>query len=302
MIQSRNINGSLTEIYVGGGNYITQSFPTNFHQFWSAKILTAGEKLEDFKEVTAAERAQLEAQDAKWVRPEQWVIDQWNNATIIRIGNSSWSRVGQYNPNTGYFELGHQVFTEEEAKVSLLFYPCYSPNDYGSNYMCYTRRGVPAILLAFFYPHNCNANASFGWCDGTRVIVIRGYYGDQVLCHWENSFNDCMALVEVCGEIELSTTGATTLFNRSPNLEIAKIYKVVNSLHIAGAPKLNFESFSYLVETAANTDSITVTVHDDVYAALNGNAEEYPFNGGSREQWTQLLQQAAERQILFAVA
>lgn len=53
-IQTRIINELYTEIYVGEGNFITQSAPTNFHQFYTRKILTESESIDDFREVTAA--------------------------------------------------------------------------------------------------------------------------------------------------------------------------------------------------------------------------------------------------------
>lgn len=64
-IEQRIVNNSHTEIYVnGGGNFITQSRPTNFHQFFTRKILTPTEDISDFREVTAAERTALEQADA----------------------------------------------------------------------------------------------------------------------------------------------------------------------------------------------------------------------------------------------
>lgn len=63
---SRQITPSLTEIYVDGeGNYITQAQPTNFHQFFTRKVLTGSETIDDFREVTEAQRTQLECSDAE---------------------------------------------------------------------------------------------------------------------------------------------------------------------------------------------------------------------------------------------
>ena len=63
-IETRIINSSFTELYTGGGYYMTQARATLVHDFWTQKILAPTESIDDFKEVTAAERAKLEAADA----------------------------------------------------------------------------------------------------------------------------------------------------------------------------------------------------------------------------------------------
>lgn len=88
-IESRIINNSLTEIYInGGGNFITQAAPTNFHGFWSRRPLDSGESIADFREVTPTERQTLEAQDAAWVQPPQCFIDLWNAACRYRTASN----------------------------------------------------------------------------------------------------------------------------------------------------------------------------------------------------------------------
>lgn len=63
-IEQRIVNNSLTEIYViGGGNFITQSQPTNFHHFFTRKILTPTEDISDFREVTDELFAQAAAKN-----------------------------------------------------------------------------------------------------------------------------------------------------------------------------------------------------------------------------------------------
>lgn len=55
---------------------------------------------------------------------------------------------------------------------------------------------------------------------------------------------------------------------------------------------INLESFTYMVDNAVNTRSITVTVHPDVMAKFE-DAAGHP-------EWHALMQQAAEKQISFA--
>lgn len=54
---------------MGGGKFLTYKRPTMFPQFFSRKILASGESADDFREVTADERAKMEAgRDAGCVR------------------------------------------------------------------------------------------------------------------------------------------------------------------------------------------------------------------------------------------
>lgn len=89
---------------MGGGNFITQAAPTNFHQFFTRKILTDGDSMENYREVTAAEKARLEASDAAWEEPSEVLIKQWETAMYGRWTSTMVDRqCGGYNPETGYF-------------------------------------------------------------------------------------------------------------------------------------------------------------------------------------------------------
>ena len=116
-IQTRIINDLYTEIYVGEGNFITQSAPTNFHQFYTRKILTESESIEDFREVTASEKAALEAADTAWVRPPQEFIDRWNHRGRVPVVGGEFKKVGQFNESTGFFELNE--FTDIDYSEAL---------------------------------------------------------------------------------------------------------------------------------------------------------------------------------------
>ena len=124
-IKQRTVNGSLTEIYIDGGGerFMTQAFPTNFHTFHTLITLATAEEIADWMEVTAAERAKLEASDAAWVCPPQTFIDLWNEAC---------GKYGRYNEATGYFELNG--FTDITYAEALRIYEVGAPET--SNMAC----------------------------------------------------------------------------------------------------------------------------------------------------------------------
>lgn len=102
-IQTRTVNTSLTEIYVESNNYMTESFPTNFHTFRRRKILINGENIGDYKEVTEAEKSALEEADAKWVKPSDELISRWDSEWWLNPDNPH-TKFGSYNKKTGFFE------------------------------------------------------------------------------------------------------------------------------------------------------------------------------------------------------
>lgn len=302
----------------GGGNYITQSFPTNFHKFWTSKILTAGEKIEDFKEVTPAERAQLEADDAKWVRPPQAFIDLWNTACL-----DMWEKpVGCYNESTGFFEVnGLKDITYQQAMT--IYQLTAKPSFYFSNYAnaplalslekSQIRTNLPQRIWQFT---GQRYDRAFAYCANLEVAVISAYYGSGESSPMPCAFQDCKKLKRIINRnpglqdaaINISAQRVESDYNATfmgcISLEEVKITNLRLPLNFKDCGKLNYESFNFMISNAAASlsSAITVTVHSDIYAALQGEAPAYPVNGGSREQWTQLLQQAAERQILFAAA
>lgn len=74
------------------------------------------------------------------------------------------------------------------------------------------------------------------------------------------------------------------LFNECPKLETVYLCAIKTSFNIIGAPLLSLASIQYMVDNAANTSPITITLHPDAHARLT----------------EELVAQAAEKQITFA--
>lgn len=119
-----NVTDRYTEISIGEGKFLTYKLPTMFPQFFSRKILASGESADDFREVTADERAKMEAGRDAWVRPPQELIERWNALCKIAhyngldaSGNIIRKVAGRYNEATGFFELYGTLFdiTADEA-------------------------------------------------------------------------------------------------------------------------------------------------------------------------------------------
>lgn len=77
------------------------------------------------------------------------------------------------------------------------------------------------------------------------------------------------------------------------NLESFRLWGLAKDIEMASCPKLDLETFRYMITKAANTKAITITVHPEVYAKIGdeGNAD-----------WHALLELSASKNITIASA
>lgn len=310
MINQRITTNGESVIYVGGGNFFTQAKPTNFHQFWTQKILLEDETVADFKEVTTAERSAIETADAEWTRPPQSFIDLWNNACIDPLTKRA---VGRYNESTGYFELnGLTDITYQQAMDIYRFtsgaFPgnvtedCNNTYGYAKFRTNLPSNGVKHVLEIYdmFY-HN----------EILEVVRLPQYYSDGVHLHknTRGAFCGCYKLKEILNVmlapqcISSSKTWVDT-FYKCVLLETVRIKNLYGNISFAHSPLISSDSISYLVEnrTAAHTDVITVTVHADTFAKLTGdttNPAVAALTPAELAQWQQILTAATAKNISF---
>lgn len=144
-------------------------------------------------------------------------------------------------------------------------------------------------------------NMTFKGCANLEVAAIRsGIAGPE-------SFRNCPKLrqvgTKICGFDDItvgSSNGGALTFSNCPNLEM--IYGFIRynyDVQVPDCPKLTLENFRYWLKNSKNTSSVTIHVHQDIYNALTGEAT-YPFNGGTQEEWEQILTDASNQQISFA--
>lgn len=281
-IQTRIVNSSFTEIYVGGGNFITQSAPTNFHQFWTQKVLTPGESIEDFKEVTASEKAQFEASDAKWERPPQSFIDEWNARCVVSTNGANAIRrntFGRYNEETGFFELNGLTDVTYEQAVEIMRVPDVALSNPTNGILAYSRART-------FFPIIVN-NSLSGICNcmvEAEVIRIVDYYivnngadpetSPISIAYTGDAFNLCWKLREIKGILKLGINdnnnkhfGGSAL-SRSHKLETIWLQNLCLNTSLRACASLRADCVAYMVEHAANTAPITLTLHPEAYARV----------------------------------
>ena len=92
-------------------------------------------------------------------------------------------------------------------------------------------------------------------------------------------------LKKILGEIDVrAVTRFASVFKDTPLLSDITLWSLKCSIAFSGCPLLSLTSIQYMVDYAANTTPITITLHPDAHARLT----------------EELIAQAAEKQITFA--
>ena len=301
MIQTRTI-GSHTEIYSdknGGGKsetYITQSKTTVFHDFFTRKFLGEGETVEDFMEVSEAERDRLQGIRYSWVRPPQVFIDQWNTACGI------W---GRYNEETGYFELnGLTDITYEQALSIMAAGPLIdSLSPFAGGMFSKIRTNLPSVRASGFgYIHRLITLYTYIFSANFEVVNLNPATQEEDLCvsNDHNITDYIFASRKYIGALNLK------LYNKSLNLTTQcgaynKAFDglVIKELHAdakiraswgSNTREYDAEFLTKMVGYATNTTPITIQVEQWAYDRLTD-----PDNA----KWNSILTAAAAKDITF---
>lgn len=282
--------GNLTEISTNrGGYYITQSFPTNFHTFFTAKILLRNERVEDFKEVSEAEKATLEVLDAKWEKPYEMFIKQWNEACIVSHTEDSGlpdDVRGRYNGQTGFFELhGLKDISLDEAIAIFEAGRLMTSNAERFYATKRIRTHLPPRDAEWY---QIVLKQTFWSCDGIETIYlpkcIAGYLSIR-------SYS-----LQNCTIESVSTSDAFSVCYKLTNLTLlgqteALCTKV--NVDLRHSPLLTADSIRSLIMGSSATKNLIHKVHPTVFAKITdaSNADYYP-----------LLALATSKNIQFATS
>lgn len=162
---------------------------------------------------------------------------------------------------------------------------------------------------------SAKANLPFGYASATNYA--RTFYNNRTIevafvsCAMLTGdvFSGCTNLRQVCTGEQSSyiykLAGANNVKNFVGCTNLEMVYGQIRDnypIDVQDCLKLTLANFQYWVNHAYNTGTVTITVHQDIYDALTGKASAYPFNGGTQEEWEQLLTEAVAKNISFATA
>lgn len=269
--------GPLTEIYIGGGDlWITEAFPTYFHTFSKRRILTAKDSMENYKEVTASQKATLESEDAAYERPPQAFIEQWNKASHPRNENFG-TKYGEFNESTGYFELNgltdityRQALDIYRVTAPGMFLHCgYYGQDIRTNFY------NPSAIAIWGAGYDESPAPRSIFC-GSSIEVARIFNKEDFAFYvpLAGYFRRCRRLKKVIGILtDDGSTKAIALTNDN-ELEEIWIRHIKTNLNAPDSPNLKPECIEYAVDNAAATNPISFILHPEAYARLTDELKE----------------------------
>lgn len=285
----------------GGGKsetYITQSKTTVFHDFWTRKILAAGETAADFREVTKADRDRLQGIRDAWGRPPHVFIDQWNTACGI------W---GGYNEETGYFELNGILDIGYEEALDIMavgplignttnIYPKISK--FKRTHLPRTSMSSYGYNSTIYHPYTGTFDFSY------EVVNLNHYLVEESLIVTEMS-HYTIGAKKFIGVLELDQkTNFNALQVARSRVEHILIKSIRKDADMHSCPKLDLESVRFMIENSANGETpVTWTYNKKVYAKITGDtsvAEVAALSEEELQEWMSLLPLAADRNITIA--
>lgn len=193
-----------------------------------------------------------------------------------------------WDANTKFWKYGKlsDISTDEMTNIYALcsgrlsspqMYCAYWRADIRTNLMRYTQSG------AFYSTNHIDASAAFV-SSSIEVANIGTLYASAI----GGMFRDASKLYEVNGILSIlrvtNPSDVIDAFRGAVSLVKILISKIAISLSFAQSPLLSLESLQYLVQNAANTTAIIVTVHADVYAKLTDptNTDWYAINAAAQ--------------------
>ena len=256
-IQSRTINNSLTEIYVVGENFITQAFPTNFHKFLTKKILTASEKISDFKEVTAAEKTTIENKDKEWEEPSEEFVAQMTARNV------------SYNSATGFFECNgvNDLNVADARDINIACSQMRNTRNAEFMFAAYKFRTLPRVAI-YVGGDSVSADRMFQICNTLESIDLSGVVAFSLMIMMFRFCNNLHTIKGLTMAPNIQENGASRAFAGCVKLRNVELRNAKVNISFSDSPLLSLDSIQYLVANAANTSPITVTLHPDAYARL----------------------------------
>lgn len=190
-----------------------------------------------------------------------------------------------------------------------------NPTNGQMTHYCYPKNNAKTLPPYLIQSYTVgNVYGLFGWCSSIEVVrVMNLYTGYSNMDTRVVSVNNtrefgygCRQLREIRGVLQMPSSDTLNqhFYNCSAdwiNLESVWLHSISQSTNFKSSSKLKYDCLRYMVDNAANTQVITITVHKDIWDAMMG-LKEGDFNGGSTSQWEELLTLASEKNISFATA
>lgn len=228
--------------------------------------------------------------------------------TLLGIIRKNYINAGAtYNATTGYYSLnGLTDITEEQMSViyadtyrkqcgkdlSYMYYGSNARTNFPARNRSSYENGLTCLDLCY-----CRKMEVFKWGQEYNSGQLDSFYG--TISAATEMFYGCIALHTIIGVLNLSpiTSKPTSMFGHCDALENVQILGLKTSLDLQ-SPVISYDSLRFLVDHAANTSAITVTVDSHVWNWLTGGSS--PPEGHTSEEWQAINSDAVAKNISFA--
>lgn len=162
---------------------------------------------------------------------------------------------------------------------------------------------TPNTLVCAFtdpphYRTNLVRNSSAGWLFSLNRAFLRNkvievaMVGGGPVTNLEYAFYECTGLRRIIGNIDLAGMGISgAVFPYCRCLEEFRFERLGASAELASCRAVSLESLRYLISKRYNSNTITITVHPDVYAKITDE---------TNAEWYALLDLAAQKNVNIA--
>lgn len=205
-----------------------------------------------------------------------------------------------FNATTGYFELnGLTDISYEEMKA---IYNGSITMLMPTRTRSYTLSDAPIRTNIPMAQPTSNVSVA---CDGLCLFSHQIEAVNVGTLNSQNNMQDAFrgnSIRKIIGEMKVGSVTEANFnrtFNDAFSLEEVKLYNVKVSIPIKYSSLLSLTSVVYLVENAANTSAITITLHATAYARCQADTMEYTYGGNT---YTGIIAYANARNITIASA
>lgn len=206
-----------------------------------------------------------------------------------------------FNATTGYFEMNGltDISYVEMNKIYTNTLPLRSPS-----------RSRDYSLAGVYVRTNCSIKRpAMSFTDISVSFAGLVITGDiEVVC-FDNAITSQYSILDsfrgryiktIKNEIKGgSITNTGRAFDGAYSLETVSISALKTSVSFSSSSRLSLESIVYMVNKAANTSAITITLHATAYARCQADTTEYTYNS---QTYTGILAYASAKNITIASA
>lgn len=216
-----------------------------------------------------------------------------------------------YDEGTGFYQMnGINDLTYSDLIKAWRYFTTF-PNDYNTDFNFTSAFAGESIRTNFPFPSyflKCSILNLYGQ-NLMEVFCAQGLGSTQYLYISGLNVFLCNKIVKILGTIDVGNiNNPTNITDAGSSSSLSKLESVyfrnlkVDLTILRNSPYLTYDSISYLLNNAANTSAITVTVHSTTYGYLTGTIQPTEQVGGTTEEWQALVTTALGKQISFASA